>query len=120
MITCKLGDKEYYIDFVSARVLREMQPALEAYGQINAAVNAAAKGEAQPENQLGMADAMDRLIRWFCILFGNQFTPDAVLDLYPADRVMHDVLLAVMAVQTGTTEALSDFPTMAAAAKKKP
>ena len=120
MITCKLGDKEYHIDYVSARVLREMQPALEAYGQINAAIAAASKGETPPENQLGMAEAMDHMIHWFCILFGNQFTPDAVLDLYPADRIMHDVLLAVMAVQTGTTGALSDFPTMAAAAKKKP
>ncbi len=120
MITCKLGDKEYHVDFVSARALREMQPALEAYGQINAAVNAAAKGEAQPENQLGIAEAMDRMIKWFCVLFGGQFTPDMVLDLYPTDRIIHDMLLAVMAVQSGTTEALSDFPTKAAAAKKKP
>lgn len=118
MITCKLGKKEYSVDFVSARALREMQPALEAYGQINAAISAAAKGEAPPENQLGMADAMDRMIRWFCILFGSQFTPDMVLDLYPSDRVMHDMLLAVMAVQSGTTEALSGFPTKAAAVKK--
>lgn len=117
MITCKLGKKEYSVDFVSARVLREMQPALDAYGQINAAIQAAAKGEAQPENQLGMAEAMDRMIKWFCVLFGGQFTPDMVLDLYPADRIMHDMLLAVMAVQTGTTEALGDFPTKAAAKK---
>ncbi len=120
MITCKLGKKEYSVDFVTARALREMQPALEAYGQINAAIQAAGKGAAQPENQLGMAEAMDRMIRWFCILFGNQFTPDMVLDLYPADRIMHDMVLAVMAVQQGTTEALSGFPTKAAAAKTKP
>ncbi len=118
MVTCKLGKKEYSVDFVSARALREMQPALEAYGQINAAIQAAGKGEAQPENQLDMADAMDRMIRWFCILFGNQFTPDMVLDLYPSDRIMHDMVLAIMAVQTGTSEALSGFPTKAAAAKK--
>lgn len=118
MVTCKLGKKEYSVDFVSARALREMQPALEAYGQINAAIQAAGKGEAQPENQLDMADAMDRMIRWFCILFGNQFTPDMVYDLYPVDRIMHDMVLAVMAVQTGTSEALSGFPTKAAAAKK--
>lgn len=117
MISCKLGDKEYFVETVTARVLREMQPALEAYGQINAAVNAAAKGEKPPENQLGMAEAMDRMIRWFCILFRNQFTPDMVLDLYPVDRIMHDMLLAIMAVNTGTSEVLSEFPTKAAAVK---
>jgi len=118
MITCKLGDKEYFIDFVSLRTLREMKPALEAYGQINAAISAAAKGEAQPENQLSYEETMDRMVLWFCGLFGNQFTPDAVYSLYPVDRFMHDVMLAIMAVQQGQTEALSGFPTKAAAAKK--
>lgn len=114
MITCKLGDKEYHIDFVSARVLREMQPAIEAYGQITGAIQAAAKGEAQPEKTMPIQEAMDRLVQWFCVLFNNRFTPDMVYDLYPVDRVMHDILLAVMAVQTGTTDALKDFPTPAA------
>ena len=57
---------------------------------------------------------MDVMIRWFCILFGNQFTPDNVLDGYPVDRLMHDIALALMAVQTQTTEILSQFPTKAA------
>ena len=48
------------------------------------------------------------------ILFGNQFTPDDVLDGYPVDRLMHDIALALMAVQTQTTEILSEFPTKAA------
>ena len=51
---------------------------------------------------------------WFCILFQNQFTPDDVLDNYPVDRLMHDIALALMAVQAQTTDVLSDFPTMAA------
>mgnify|MGYP006898197799 FL=1 len=54
------------------------------------------------------------MIRWFCLLFGNQFSPDDVLDGYPVDRLMHDVALALMAVQTQTTEILSEFPTKAA------
>ena len=62
---------------------------------------------------------MDAKIHWFCILFGNQFTPDDVLDGYPVDRLMHDMALALMAVQTQTTEVLSDFPTTAAKAEKK-
>ena len=54
------------------------------------------------------------MIRWFCILFGNQFTPDEVLDYYPVDRLMHDIALALMAVQTQTTGVLDEFPTRAA------
>ena len=60
----------------------------------------------------------DRMIRWFCILFGNQFTPDDVLDYYPVDRLMHDIALALMAVQTQTTSILDEFPTKAAQAEK--
>lgn len=52
------------------------------------------------------------------ILFGNQFTPDDVLDGYPVDRLMHDIALALMAVQTQTTEILSEFPTKAAETEK--
>lgn len=53
-------------------------------------------------------------IRWFCLLFGNQFSSDDVLDGYPVDRLMHDIALALMAVQTQTTEILNEFPTKAA------
>lgn len=45
------------------------------------------------------------------ILFGNQFSPDDMYDYYPADRLMHDIALALMAVQTQTTEVLDAFPT---------
>ena len=54
--------------------------------------------------------------KWFCLLFGNQFTPDDVLDGYPVDRLMHDIALVLMAVQTQTTEILDEFPTKAAKA----
>ena len=57
---------------------------------------------------------MDEMIKWFCILFGNQFTPDDVLDGYPVDRLMHDIALALMAVQSQTTNILNEFPTKAA------
>ena len=33
---------------------------------------------------------------------------------YPVDRLMHDIALALMAVQTQTTEVLDEFPTKAA------
>ena len=66
---------------------------------------------------LSIPEAMDEMIRWFCILFGNQFTPDDVLDYYPVDRLMHDIALALMAVQTQTTSILDEFPTKAAQAE---
>lgn len=115
MITCTLSGKKYSVDYVTGRALREMEPAAKMYGKIVAVSNAAVKGEAIPEaDHLTVKDAMDEMIRWFCILFGNQFTPDDVLDGYPVDRLMHDIALALMAVQTQTTHILSEFPTKAA------
>ena len=115
MITCTLKDKKYAVDFISGRALREMEPAAKMYAKIVALSNAAVKGEAIPQNQqVSVTDAMDVMIRWFCLLFGNQFSPDDVLDGYPVDRLMHDIALALMAVQTQTTEILSQFPAKAA------
>ena len=118
MITCTLGDKKYTVDFISGRALREMEPAAKMYSRVVAIANAAAKGEILPDaDQLTIPEALDEMIRWFCILFNNQFTPDDVLDGYPVDRLMHDIALALMAVQTQTTEILDEFPTKAAEEK---
>jgi len=114
MITCTLGDKKYTIDYVTGRALREMEPAAKMYSKIVAISNAAVKGEQIETDGLTIGEAMDVMIKWFCILFGNQFTPDDVLDLYPVDRLMHDIALALMAVQTQTTNILNEFPTKAA------
>ena len=115
MITCTLGDRKYTVDFISGRALREMEPAAKMYGRIVAISNAALKGEAPADaGELSIPNAMDVMVQWFCILFGNQFTPDDVLDHYPVDRLMHDIALALMAVQTQTTNILGDFPTKAA------
>ena len=115
MISCTLNGKKYTVDFVSGRALREMEPAAQMYGHIVAISNAALKGEV-PEDakNLSIGEALDVMIRWFCLLFGNQFTSDDVLDYYPVDRMMHDIALALMAVQTQTTEILDEFPTKAA------
>lgn len=115
MISCTLNGKKYTVDFVSGRALREMEPAAQMYGRIVAISNAALKGEV-PEDakNLSIGEALDVMIHWFCLLFGNQFTPDDVLDYYPVDRMMHDIALALMAVQTQTTEILDEFPTKAA------
>ena len=120
MITCTLGERKYTVDFISGRALREMEPAAKMYGKIVAISNAALKGEMVPDTQqLTINDAMDVMIKWFCLLFQNQFTPDEVLDGYPVDRLMHDIALALMAVQSQTTEILSDFPTKAATETKE-
>lgn len=115
MISCTLNGKKYTVDSVSGRALREMEPAAQMYGRIVAISNAALKGEV-PEDakNLSVGEALDVMIRWFCLLFGNQFSPDDVLDYYPVDRMMHDIALALMAVQTQTTEILDEFPTKAA------
>ena len=118
MITCTLNGRTYSVDFITGRALREMEPAAKMYSRIVALSNAALKGEL-PEDakELSIGEAMDELIRWFCVLFGNQFTPDDVLDYYPVDRLMHDIALALMAVQTQTTGILDEFPTRAAQAE---
>ena len=109
------GNQFLSLIHISERALREMEPAAKMYAKIVALSNAAVKGEEIPQDeQISVTDAMDVMIRWFCLLFGNQFSPDDVLDGYPVDRLMHDIALALMAVQTQTTEILSQFPTKAA------
>jgi len=109
------------VDYITGRALREMEPAAKMYGRIVAISSAALKGEtAEDADTLSVAQAMDELIKWFCILFGNQFTPDEVLDHYPVDRLMHDIAFALMAVQTQTTHILNEFPTKAAQTAETP
>ena len=111
MITCTLGDRKYTVDFISGRALREIEPATKMYARIQRMAKQAADGEdISDDEKISGPDALDVLVKWFCILFGNQFTPDEVYDYYPADRLMVDIPVALMAVQTATTEALSEFP----------
>ena len=115
MISCTLLDKKYTIDFVSGRALRELELAVTMYAKVVHISELAAKGQEIPiDAKFTISEAMDVMVKWFCILFQNQFTPDEVLDGYPVDRLMHDIALAIMAVQTQTTDVLSDFPTKAA------
>ena len=116
MITCTLGDKKYSVDFITGRALRELEPALSMYSKIVQVSAAAMKGETAPEaEELKISEAMDVMLKWFCILFQNQFTPDEVYDGYPSDRLMVDIPVALMAVQTATTQVLSEFPMKPAA-----
>jgi hypothetical protein len=109
MISCTLGDKTYSVDFVTGRALREMGPAAKMYAKI-AKITANENDADAPD----LADAMDVLVHWFCVLFGGQFAPDLVYDHYPVDRLMHDIVLSMLAVQSQTTDILESFPTKAA------
>lgn len=111
MVTCTLGKQKYTVDFISGRALREMEPAAKMYGKLVRLSQAAVEGKDVSEEQITVTDALDVMVKWFCILFGNQFSPDEMYDHYPADRLMHDIALALMAVQTQTTEVLDAFPT---------
>lgn len=111
MVTCILGKQKYTVDFISGRALREMEPAAKMYGKLVRLSQAAVDGKDVSEEQITVTDALDVMVKWFCILFGNQFSPDEMYDHYPADRLMHDIALALMAVQTQTTEVLDAFPT---------
>ena len=115
MITCKLGDKNYCVDFISGRALRELEPAAKMYGKIVSLSNAAVNGEEiAEEDTVSIADAMDVMVKWFCLVFNNQFKPDELIDNYPVDRLMHDIALTIMAVQSQATHVLDEFPTKAA------
>ena len=121
VITIQLDKKNYHIDCISGRALRELEPAAKMYARIVSISNAAVKGEEIPEGEaLTISEAMDVMVKWFCLVFGNQFTPDELLDRYPVDRLMHDIALTLMAVQTQTTSILSEFPTKAAPDQPKP
>ena len=119
MISCTLLDKKYTIDFVSGRALRELEPAVTMYAKVVHISELAAKGQEIPDDaKFTISEAMDVMVKWFCLLFNNQFTPDDMYDFYPADRIMHDISTAIMAVQTQTTSVLAEFPTNPAAERK--
>lgn len=115
MITCKLRDKTYHVDFVTGRALREIEPAMKVYRQISEQAERVVKGEnIPPEEQINIPEAMDVMMKWFCLVFQNQFTVEEMLDGYPVDLLIHDIALTLLAVQSQTTEVLDEFPTMAA------
>jgi hypothetical protein len=119
MITCTLGEKRYSVDFVSGRALREMGPAWDMYARLSevaadAVAGKPARAAKDSSDAPSVTAALDVLVKWFCLLFGNQFSPDDVYDHYPVDRLTHDIVLTLLAVQTQTTDVLNEFPTPAA------
>lgn len=117
MITCKLRDKTYSVDYITGRALREIEPAAKMLAAAKRITDRVAEGqEPSPEDaKYSLTNAMDVMVKWFCVLFNNQFTPAEVYDNYPNDQLMHDIAVAIMAVQMQTTEGLSEFPMTPAA-----
>lgn len=112
MITCKLRDKTYSVDFVTGRAMREIEGAMKMLGVAKSITDKITRGEElnAEDARYSLANAMDTMVKWFCVLFGNQFTPAEVYDNYPNDQLMHDIALAIMAVQMQATDTLSEFP----------
>ena len=119
MISCSLNGKKYTMDFVTGRALREIDEAADMYRRLVQITTDASEGKDMSGETLTVREAMDVMVKWFCLLFNNQFTPDDMYDYYPADRIMHDISTAILAVQTQATDVLSEFPTNPAAEKKQ-
>lgn len=113
-MTIELNGRKYVQDVVTARALRELKKPMEILR----------RGDEDKDAPMEAAE-LDVLVRWLCLLFNNQFTPEDVYDHYPADRLLLDVSACALMVQLRMTEALRDFPTRAGrnpleiAAKKK-
>ena len=121
MITCKLGDKSYTVDFVSGRALREIQEASDMFNKLRKLAAEAAEGKESAEAEsFDISEAVDVFAKWFCLLFNNQFDVNDVLDGYPVDSLIHDISFAITAVMNGMTKVLSEFPMPAATAKSAP
>lgn len=106
MLQVTLGEKTYTVEYVTALALREISRPLDV-------IRRQEKDEA-PE--LFEKD-LDTLVNWFCLLFGRQFEPSEVYEKYPADRLISDISLAILAVTNRVSHLLSSFPTKAAAAR---
>ena len=103
MFTVTLNQKTYQVDYVRAKALREMGGPLEIMRKM------------REEKYYPDGDALDTLVKWFCIFCGNQFSAEEMLEDYPADRLLIDIFSAVSHCQGGVTEVLSRFPTQAEA-----
>jgi len=110
MISCTLGGKKYVVDYITARALREIEPALKMYGTVNRISLDVLDGKDVSGEQITVPEALDVMVKWFCLLFNNQFSVEDVYDKYPADRLVHDIALSLLAVQNQTTAVLAEFP----------
>lgn len=106
MLEVTLGEKKYTVEYVSALALREIGRPMEIIRR---------REEEEAPGDFGKD--LDILVSWFCVLFGRQFQPSEVYEKYPADKLIPDITLALLAVNNRVSNLLSTFPTTAAAAR---
>jgi hypothetical protein len=99
MFTVELGGKKYTVPKVTARTLRDIGGAQAVFK----------KWTSNPDS-VDMKKDMDTLVGWFCVLCGNQFTPDEIYDNYPGDKIITDIGIAMAAVNGQATSVLEKFP----------
>ena len=109
MLQVTLGEKTYTVEYVSALALREIERPMKILGR--------SESTKKDDNALIGAD-LDALVNWFCLMFGRQFTAEEVYEYYPADRLITDIALCVLAVQQRVSGALKAFPTNPAADRR--
>lgn len=113
MIKCKLGNKTYEIAYATARAFREADKATRTYETYIRVADKLSKGEelTKDELQLSNATIVDALAEWFVCLFQWQFTTDELIDNYPLDDFITDVIGALVQCNQNLSSALSEFPT---------
>ena len=129
MLQVTLGEKTYTVEYVSALALREIEKPMKILGAadkprpVTSSVSASAdtfpsRGRQDGESPGLIGADLDALVNWFCLMFGRQFTAEEVYEYYPADRLITDIALCVLAVQQRVSGALKAFPTIPAADRK--
>lgn len=103
MFTVTLNGKTHQVDYVRAIALREIGPVMETIRKMEA-----------EKDYLPSGEALDKMVKWFCLFLGGQIKSDEIYQHYPADRLIYDIALGAVACQAATTEVLRAFPTQAA------
>jgi len=113
MISCKLNGKTYSIPFVNARTVRDSDKALRAYDQYMTIAEKIGNRQelSDEEKSMDTAEFYDTMADWFAMLFQRQFSADDVLDYYPSEKFVSDIVSALLTVTRGLADTLGDFPT---------
>lgn len=109
MYSIQLGAKEYRVDRIPTRALMEIDEARGLYLRMAGMV------EDDPEAPTTFKRAVQVMVEWLVLFFGNQFTADDVYDNYPANKIVEDVARAMAAALGDVDEELKAFPTGASA-----
>ena len=82
MISCKLGEKTYFVPCITMRAMRELGPAANIWAKLQMLVRSLNEGQ-NPGEIPDIKDILDTLTDWFCVLFGRQFPPTMCMTTIP-------------------------------------